>query len=107
IETGSLQLEPQRLSIRSALRRLTEISTDRIQEKKLLVEVREPEGELFATADPRAIDMVVGNLLGNAIKYTPPGGSIALESRKVGESIRIEVRDTGPGIDPQHHSRIF
>lgn len=107
VESGGLHLEPRPLSLRVAIRRMTEIMADRIQEKKLDLRILEPEGELFVQADPRAIDMVVGNLLDNAIKYSPAGGALELEGRRAGASIRIEVRDQGPGIDLQHQGRIF
>jgi DNA-binding response OmpR family regulator len=47
------------------------------------------------------------NLIGNAIKFTPKGGSIELGAHLVGGRVRIEVRDNGPGIPPAEQQRIF
>jgi DNA-binding response OmpR family regulator len=47
------------------------------------------------------------NLLGNAIKFTPEGGRIELAAHQVGDFVRIEVRDSGPGIPPEEKQRIF
>jgi DNA-binding response OmpR family regulator len=47
------------------------------------------------------------NLLGNAIKFTPKGGKIELVARAVANTVKIEVRDSGPGIPPEEKQRIF
>ncbi|HET9093608.1 MAG TPA: HAMP domain-containing sensor histidine kinase [Solirubrobacteraceae bacterium] len=60
-----------------------------------------------ALTDPRLLEMIASNLLSNAIRYTPPGGSVRLELHRHGEEIRLDVRDTGVGIPPEHQSRIF
>ena len=39
------------------------------------------------------------NLVSNAIKFTPPGGRVLVEARRVGAVVRLEVHDTGPGLD--------
>jgi signal transduction histidine kinase len=50
---------------------------------------------------------IVGNLLSNASKYTPPGGQIALEARGRGDVVEVRVRDNGIGISPEMLPRIF
>jgi NtrC-family two-component system sensor histidine kinase KinB len=65
-------------------------------------------GELPAVrVDAGAIERVLDNLLNNAIKFTPPGGSIVVEAVPQGQELRISVRDTGPGIAHEHLSRVF
>lgn len=63
------------------------------------------EGQVLA--DPVRIDQVLRNLLGNAAKYAPPGTPIDLRATRVGERVRIEVIDGGPGIPPEHRERMF
>lgn len=58
-------------------------------------------------ADPRALDRVFANLIGNAIKHTPPGGVVRLATRADGDRIEIVVEDTGGGIALGHEARIF
>ncbi len=57
--------------------------------------------------DQDAIGRILDNLLGNAIKYTPRGGTVVVSTRVVGETLRLSVKDTGVGIAPEDHERIF
>lgn len=57
--------------------------------------------------DARLLEMIVSNLLSNAIRYTPPGGSVHLELRRRRDELLLRVRDTGVGIAPEHQKRIF
>jgi signal transduction histidine kinase len=58
-------------------------------------------------ADPDALDELLGNLLDNAVLYTPPGGTVAVEVAGTAEEAAVTVRDTGPGISPEDMERIF
>lgn len=58
-------------------------------------------------ADQEALRQVINNLLDNGLKYTPPGGSVRLSCHTEGEMAVIEVADSGPGIAPDHHDRLF
>ena len=64
--------------------------------------------KLFSVlADPEKLQQIGLNLLGNAVKFTEPGGSITLSSEARGNCIEIRVADTGPGIPPEKLDRIF
>jgi PAS domain S-box-containing protein len=64
--------------------------------------------DLPVRADATRLKQVLMNLAGNAIKFTPEGGRIELAARRDGPArVRIEVRDTGPGIPPEDQQRIF
>jgi signal transduction histidine kinase/DNA-binding response OmpR family regulator len=65
-----------------------------------------PRG-LMVRADTTRFRQMLMNLLGNAIKFTPKGGKIELTARQAGEMVRVEVRDSGPGIPPEEKRRIF
>ena len=58
-------------------------------------------------ADPGAIVQAVDNLLQNAVRYTPEGGTIRIRVRREEETAVLEVEDTGMGIEPRHHDRLF
>jgi two-component system sensor histidine kinase BaeS len=58
-------------------------------------------------ADPDRITQVLTNLLGNAIDYTPAGGSVTITASKQAENVLVSVTDTGIGIPPEHLAHIF
>ena len=62
---------------------------------------------LVAIADPGKVEQIVLNLLANAIKFTPPGGTITLACYDASEMIHIEVRDNGIGIPPDKLEAVF
>jgi PAS domain S-box-containing protein len=57
--------------------------------------------------DPRRLHQVLGNVLANAVKFTPAGGRVHVDASLEGESLRLEVRDTGIGIPPEFLPFVF
>src|SRR3954468_20026136 len=58
-------------------------------------------------ADPDRLQQIVVNLLGNAVKFTPPGGWVEVRLEAEGDGVRIQVRDSGEGIDPELLPHVF
>jgi two-component system sensor histidine kinase BaeS len=71
------------------------------------VELSAPEGELAAVGDPDHLQTILGNLVTNALRATPAGGSVRLETRTATGEVGIAVCDTGRGIPPEHLPYIF
>jgi signal transduction histidine kinase len=69
--------------------------------------VIERQDDLWVKGDAHKLDQLVGNLVGNAIKYTPDGGTITLSLFQDGEWAHLDVADTGIGISPEHLPHIF
>ncbi|MFN3476160.1 MAG: sensor histidine kinase, partial [Candidatus Methylomirabilales bacterium] len=78
--------------------------TDAAAEKGLVLRSRIHDGWILT--DPALFHRILINLVGNAIRHTHRGG-ILVACRRVGESARIEVWDTGPGIPPEARESIF
>lgn len=73
--------------------------------RKVEIEVKE---DLPAVkADRELLRRILTNLMGNALKFTKPGGTVTLQLGREGEDLRVSVSDNGPGIDPKDHGRIF
>ena len=66
-----------------------------------------PENAPVLLADRVRIMQVFSNLIGNAIKFTPPGGEIVVRAERVADKVRFSVSDNGPGIPPEQRERIF
>ena len=58
-------------------------------------------------SDPRLLERMIGNLISNALRYTPAGGSVLVGARIQEDAIRIEIRDSGIGIAREYRSAIF
>lgn len=57
--------------------------------------------------DPERLLQILSNLIANALKFTPAGGTVTLRAERLGDRIGFEVRDTGPGIAPELRDKIF
>ena len=64
-------------------------------------------GQLIAPADPDRLKQALGNLVDNALKYTPAGGNVLVETAPVSGGVRISVRDTGRGIPEEEVARVM
>jgi signal transduction histidine kinase len=64
-------------------------------------------GPICLHADPERLAQVVINLLANAIRFSPRGGTVALSARADGECVRITIDDQGPGVPPDFRQSIF
>jgi len=106
LESGAIRFAPQLVRISGPVERVVDSRRAAATAKGIEVEVVGLES-VSAFADPTAIEIVVGNLLDNAIKFTPEGGKVRLRAVDDGPQVRIEVEDTGPGIEPRHLHRIF
>ena len=87
---------------RAVIRRMNDL-----EDKKIDVSCEFEEDSCMVRADSDRIEQVVINLLDNAIKFTPEGGKITLESAAADGTAEITVRDSGCGVAPEDRDRIF
>ncbi len=71
------------------------------------IELRVVACRAYVLTDPGLLDRILGNLVTNAIRYTPPGGKVLVGCRRLQGALRIDVLDTGVGIAPQFKAQIF
>ncbi len=108
LEGGERPLHPEPVDPAALARRLLRELAPLLERRGLEARVEEEAGgPIRALADPRALEEVLVNLLDNAVKYTEPGGRIALRALVREGQVRIEVEDTGIGIPASDLPRIF
>jgi len=106
IEAGRMELTREDVTVASAF---TEVISALypLAEKKSQALLQQVEPHIHVHADAMRFKQVLMNLAGNAIKFTPEGGRIELAAHQVDDQVRVEVRDSGPGIPPDQQQRIF
>jgi len=108
---NQLTLSPTRFSLHNVVAQLSALNESLVRRKGLELVTEVPEAMEPVTADREKITHVVGNLLGNAIDFTPQGGRVWVRAQCVederGRECLVEVGDTGIGIDPEHHELVF
>jgi signal transduction histidine kinase len=75
--------------------------------KSIRLEWRLEQPAWSVLADRGRALQVLSNLVGNAIKFTPEGGAVHIAARADGTAVRFAVRDSGPGITPEHLPHVF
>jgi len=107
LESKDYRPEAMPVPLRTVADQALTLLRARIEEKKVDVG-NEIDAELPpARADRRAVEQVFTNLLDNAVKYCPAGASVRLRAQKTERGLRVEIADTGPGIEPRHLPRLF
>jgi len=107
LESGSLTLKPLPLDINELLSTTLDQVRALAELEGLTIHVEAADHLPQIEVDPQLIQRVLANLASNAIKHTPPGGSITLKSHLTPEYIVVDVRDTGEGIPPEMQAKIF
>ena len=109
IQNGKMELKLYRFDIVKALTIWVgdfQLTAERKQ-IKLHLDIAAFKGSHDVVADKEKIARVIFNLLSNALKYTPAGGDIFVSLKDEGEKLRLDVRDTGKGIEKEEADKIF
>jgi PAS domain S-box-containing protein len=106
LESGRVQVNPRAISIGGTVSRAEGLVRVQAADAGVRLVSRCGDG-VMAIADPNRLQQILLNLLTNAIKFTPPGGTIEIRCSSDGERTRILVRDDGIGIEAEQLQRIF
>jgi signal transduction histidine kinase len=84
----------------------TVASADRYHDERVTLST-DVGTDIAVQADPSRMGQVLANLLDNALRHTPAGGTVRVSCRRAGGGVEIEVADTGEGIEPAHLPHVF
>jgi len=105
--TGKLRVELEPLPVIPVLEAALESVLPAAEAKGLSIQTSWGVEDTNVLADPTRLQQVLWNLLSNAVKFTPDGGRISVTAERVDQRIRIEIADTGIGIDPAFLPHVF
>jgi len=101
---GNAPREP--VALHALTRHVVQTVEERRRAMNATITTSVPE-TIIALGDPAGLEQVLENLVDNALKHGPQGGSVHIAAERVADSIEIAVEDTGPGIPAEHLPRIF
>ena len=108
IDVGAMTMEIGSVDVADVIESCGRLVAPHAREKQLTLTVAPPAWPARCQADPRALRQIMFNLLTNAIKFTEPGGSVAVTVERLGNHQgRIIVKDTGIGIAPAQIKHVF
>jgi signal transduction histidine kinase len=107
IEAGKVDFNFANISMHETLSVLEELVAPQLKEKNLRYNYYCCDASFTAYADPEKVQQILLNLLSNATKFTPAGGSVTVQCGASATEMSVEVTDTGPGIEASRIESIF
>ena len=105
-DAGQLRIHPEPLFVRDLLDHVATAHLGRAEAAGVTLITR-TDGDPDLSGDPVRLRQVIGNLVSNAIRHTPPGGTVTLRADRTADHVTIEVADTGTGIPAEDLPRVF
>jgi signal transduction histidine kinase len=107
LEAGQTRIHLTEFSMDDLTREMANLFRAAAESHGIRLVVEDQAGDLRVHSDLDKLEKILVNLLGNAVKFTPQGGQITLRCARSGKDFVLSVKDTGSGIDPQHHESVF
>lgn len=107
INSGKVVLQRQALDLRESLASLVETMQPQIDAAGHMISLKLPREPMPVQADATRVTQIFGNLLNNAIKYTPKGGRILVSARRLDGRMEVAIGDTGVGIPRESLEHVF
>ncbi|HEV2762262.1 MAG TPA: ATP-binding protein [Pyrinomonadaceae bacterium] len=107
IISGKMRLDVQAVDLHTVVRAAADVVRPALEAKKITLHLDLDPKEGLITGDPDRLQQVVWNLLSNAAKFTPEGGSVSVHLGRVGFNVEMAVSDTGCGIRPDFLPYVF
>lgn len=106
-ESRQLPFDRHPVDLGQLVDRTLDVFSAEAREKNISLAFTERSGDLTANVDPQRFEQVLGNLVGNAIRYVPEGGRVWVTAHGVADGLSLTVNDNGPGLPPEDLPFIF
>jgi signal transduction histidine kinase len=106
LQAGRMSLAVEEVSVKTILQQAEETFRPIAERRHVHFEAEVPNGAIVR-ADPARVSQIVGNLVGNALKFTPAQGSVKLRATPDDQQVVFQVVDDGPGINADNMSHLF
>ena len=107
LESGLVLLDLRPDDLRAVVENAVQQALPSAERKDVTLTMTVPEDPIRQRHDPQRLGQVLGNLIGNAIKFTPGGGKVDVTLEQIRDGAELRVADTGVGIDPQELPNVF
>ncbi|MGH7751240.1 MAG: sensor histidine kinase, partial [Gemmatimonadales bacterium] len=107
IEAGAWNPSPRVVDLVEAAREAWAPFAESAAARQVAFDVRAAKEAPAATVDPEALEQILANLFDNALRHTPPGGKITVDTAAAPGGVALRVQDTGSGIPREHLPRVF
>jgi signal transduction histidine kinase len=106
IESGQKQRRPQKVDVRKAARTAIDMFTSEAGGRGIAITLQAP-GPVEMVADPSELEIILNNLVSNAVKYNRDGGSVTVALERDDGAVKIQVSDTGIGMTLEESAKLF
>lgn len=107
LEGGGSAMRSEHVDVAGLFERVAARHERELNERRIRLLRRVDDDAKHLRGDPDRLEQAVQNLAANALRHTPDGGEIQLRASASNSTVRLAIRDSGPGIDPQHLPLIF
>jgi PAS domain S-box-containing protein len=107
LDAGQVIIRPGRTDVTALVTELAGAFRDDAEKRGLRLELDLPDGVLISYLDPNIVHDVLENLINNALRFTPQGGTVNISAKHEAQSVAFAVTDTGIGIPPEEQISIF
>ena len=106
-ESRQLTFDKHTVDLGQLVERTLEVFSAEAKEKNISLSFTERSGDLTASVDPQRFEQVLGNLIGNAIRYVPEGGRVWVTAQRSANGLSLTINDDGSGLPPEDLPFIF
>jgi signal transduction histidine kinase len=106
LQRDLISFNPENININYTIEKIIRVSNHNALRKNISIS-NQTEKEILVYADANMLQLIIQNLIINAIKFTPEGGEISISAKIINKFVEVSICDTGIGIDPEISSTLF